>query len=71
MMSSMQMLWEEKEHLQEVVHSITSDLSTQAKAAGEELKQGAPYVKGERFKQWAQTSINKIAQASGMQPQEA
>ena len=70
-MSSMQMLWEEKERLQEVVVSITADLNTKSKAAGEELKQGAPYVKGERFKQWAQTSINKIAQASGMQPQEA
>ena len=70
-MSSVQMLWEEREQLQDVVTSILADLNTQAKAAGEELKQGAPYVKGGRFKQWAQTSINKIAQASGMQPQEA
>ena len=71
MMSSMQMFWEEKEQLSEVVNSINTDLITQAKAAGEELKQGAPYIKGERFKQWAQTSINKITQASGMQPQDA
>ena len=67
----MQMLWEEQGQLQEVVASITTDLNTKSIAADVELKQRAPYVKGERFKQWAQTSINKIAQASGMQPQEA